>query len=157
MRGRQILVEPLPAGGHAAALMVDGRLEDLLIDPDPTDPTPRPEAIHRAVAARPMKGTGGVIVDLGQGRTGFLRGPRLPPPGRPLLVQVAGWAEPGKAPPVTARLLLKGALAILTPDAPGLNLARGLAGAARRAALADLAAAAMAGGDPELGLSLIHI
>ena len=80
MRGRQVLIEPLPAGGHAAALMVDGRLEDLLIDPDPTDPTPRPEAIHRAVAARPMKGTGGVIVDLGQGRTGFLRGPRLPPP-----------------------------------------------------------------------------
>jgi hypothetical protein len=35
VRGRQILIEPLPAGGHAAALVVDGRLEDLLIDPDP--------------------------------------------------------------------------------------------------------------------------
>ena len=42
MKGRQILIEPLPAGGHAAALMVDGRLEDLLVDPDPSDPTPRP-------------------------------------------------------------------------------------------------------------------
>ena len=49
-----------------------------------------------------MKGAGGVIVELGGGRTGFLRGPRLPAPGRPLLVQVAGWAEPGKAPPVSA-------------------------------------------------------
>ena len=40
MKGRQILIEPLPAGGHAAALMVDGRLEDLLVDPDPADPAP---------------------------------------------------------------------------------------------------------------------
>ena len=80
MKGRQILIEPLPAGGHAAALMVDGRLEDLLIDPDPADPTPRPEAIFRAVPARPMKGLGGVMVDLG-GTSGFLRGARLPAPG----------------------------------------------------------------------------
>ena len=100
MKGRQILIEPLPAGGHAAALMADGRLEDLLIDPAPDDPAPRPEAIYRALPARPMKGLGGAIVDLGAGLTGFLRGPNLLAPGRPLLVQVTGWAEPGKAPPV---------------------------------------------------------
>ena len=51
-----------------------------------------------------MKGTGGVIVDLGQGRSGSMA--RACRRGA-LLVQVAGWAEPGKAPPVTARLLLK--------------------------------------------------
>ena len=51
MKGRQILIEPLPAGGHAAALRVDGRLEDLLVDSDPADPAPRPEAIYRAVPA----------------------------------------------------------------------------------------------------------
>ena len=67
MKGRQILLEPLPKGGHAAALVVDGRLEDLLLDPDPADPTPRAEAIFRAVPARPMKGMGGVMVDLGGG------------------------------------------------------------------------------------------
>ena len=50
-----------------------------------------------------MKGPGGVIVDLGGGISGFLRGPSLPPPGRPLLVQASGWAEPGKAAPVTSR------------------------------------------------------
>ena len=31
MKGRQILIEPRPDGGHAAALVVDGRLQDLLI------------------------------------------------------------------------------------------------------------------------------
>ncbi len=82
-----------------------------------------------------MKGLGGAIVDLGGGRTGFLRGPRLPAPGRPLLVQVGGWAEPGKAPPVNARLLLKGRTAILTPGAPGLNIARSLRDPDRRADL----------------------
>lgn len=154
MKGRQILVEPLPAGGHAAALMVDGRLEDLLIDPAPSDPTPRPEAIYRALPARPMKGMGGVMVDLGAGRTGFLRGPKLPAPGRAILVQVQGWAEPGKAQPVSPRPILKARLAILTPGAPGINVARTLKDSDRRAALEALGTAAMAGADPSLGLIL---
>lgn len=152
MKGRQILIEPLPHGGKAAALMVDGLLQNLLMDPAPTDPTPRPEAIYRAVAGRPLKGTGGVIVDLGGGVNGFLRGGKPPAPGRPLLVQVAGWTEPGKAVPVTTRLLLKGRTAILTPGAPGINVARGLRGEALRDTLAAIAAAALAGAAPELGL-----
>jgi ribonuclease G len=151
VKGRQILVEPLPAGGHAAALIVDGRLADLLLDPDPADPTPRPEAIYRAVAGRPMKGMGGVMVDLGNGATGWLRGPNPPPPGRAVLVQVSGWAEPGKAPPVTARVLLKGRTAILTPGAPGANAARGIRDAGRRATLAALAADALAGATDGIG------
>ena len=101
-----------------------------------------------------MKGTGGAIVDLGAGLTGFLRGPRPPAPGRPLLVQVAGWAEPRKAPPVTARLALRGRSAVLTPGAPGLNIARTVRDPARRAALQALADGAMAGADPDLGLVL---
>lgn len=154
MKGRQILIEPLPGGGHAAALMVDGRLQDLLLDPEAGDAAPQPEAIFRAVPGRPLKGTGGVIVDLGAGASGFLRGAKLPAPGRPLLVQVAGWAEPGKAVPVTTRLLLKGRTAILTPGAPGVNVARGLRGEARRAELAALGAAALGDGEGGLGLIL---
>lgn len=154
MRGRQILIEPLPRGGHAAALMVDGRLEDVLVDPDPADTTPRPEAIFRAVPARPMKGMGGVMVDLGRGRTGFLRGPKLPAPGRPMLVQVQGSAEAGKAQPVSPRPILKARHAILTPEAPGINVARTLRDPDRRAALEALAGAAMAGAEPSTGLIL---
>lgn len=154
MKGRQILIEPLPGGGHAAALVVDGRLQDLLVDPAPTDPTPRPEAIHRAVAGRPMKGMGGLMLDLGAGRTGYLRTPRPPAAGSALLVQVSGWAEPGKAPPVSERLLLKGRTAILTPGAPGANIARGLRDPERRAGLAALAQAAMADAPGDLGLIL---
>lgn len=156
MKGRQILIEPLPCGGHAAALMVDGRLADLLLDPPAGEATPRPESIWRGVAGRPMKGMGGVMVELGAsangGPTGWLRGPKLPAPGRPLLVQVSGWAEPGKAPPVTTRVLLKGRTAILTPGAPGQNVARSLRDAGRRAALEALAAREMAGAE---GIGLI--
>lgn len=154
MKGRQILIEPLPKGGHAAALMIDGRLEDVLVDPDPADPTPRPGAIFRAVPARPMKGMGGVMVDLGRGRTGFLRGTKLPAPGRPLLVQVQGWAEAGKAQPVSPKPILKARHAILTPGAPGINVARSLRDPDRRAALEALGAAAMAAADPAIGLIL---
>jgi Ribonuclease G/E len=154
VRGRQILIEPLPAGGHAAALVVDGRLQDILIDPDPTDAAPRPEAVYRALPGRPMKGTGGVIVDLGGGVAGFLRAAKPPAPGRPLVVQVSGWAEPGKAAPVGARPRLKRRTAMLTPGAPGRNLARSLRDPDRRAALAALAETAMAGAEPDLGLVL---
>ena len=83
VKGRQILIEPLPAGGHAAALMVDGRLAG----PARRSRPRRPDAaaggdLPRASPGRPMKGMGGVIVDLGGGLTGFLRGPKPPAPGR---------------------------------------------------------------------------
>ena len=69
MKGAEVLIEPLARGGCAAALMVDGRLQDLVIDPAPDDPTPQPGAIYRAVLGRPMKGLGGAMVDLGGGRS----------------------------------------------------------------------------------------
>ncbi|MBP7242076.1 ribonuclease E/G [Amaricoccus sp.] len=149
MKGRQILVEPRGDGGAAAALIVDGRLDDLLIDLPAGDARPRPAAIHRAVAGRPMKGIGGMMVDLGGGATGFLRGAKLPAPGSRLLVQVASWAEPGKAPPVTTRVLLKGRLAILTPGAPGVNVSKAIEDGA---ALGAIAAAAMEGAPEGWGL-----
>jgi Ribonuclease G/E len=41
-------------------------------------------------------------------------------------VQVTGHAEPGKAMPVTQKILFKSRYAIITPDAPGLNISRKL-------------------------------
>jgi ribonuclease G len=151
MKGVAIAVEPLARGGFAVARMVDGRLDDLIVDPPQGDLAPRPGAVYRAIPGRPMKGMGGVMVSLGAGRTGFLREAAGIPPGKPLLVQIATWAEPGKAPPVTRRLTLKGRYAILTPGAPGINLARGLGGAARDR-LQALAAEALSGAPETLGL-----
>lgn len=154
MKRREVRIERLRRGGHIAALTVDGRLWDLLTDPDPSDPAPRPEAIYRAVVGRPMKGIGGVMLDLGGGRAGFLRSTRPPRPGSRMIVQVSSWAEHGKAPPVSDRPLLKGRAAILTPGAPGRNVARSLRDSDRRAELTALAAAAMRGAPEDLGLIL---
>jgi Ribonuclease G/E len=132
MKGRAIVLDEI-GGRAAAALMVDGRLEDILIDAP--DDVLRPGAILRGIAQRPVKGMGGVFVDLGEGRTGFLRQTKGIAPGRPLLVQVAGFARGGKAVPVTTRLMIKGRFAIATPGAPGRNVSRGIADAGRRANL----------------------
>jgi Ribonuclease G/E len=135
MKGRVIVLDEI-AGRPAAALMVDGRLEDILIDA-PGDHL-RPGAILRGIAQRPVKGLGGVFVDLGDGRTAFLRQTKGIAPGKPLLVQVAGFARGGKAVPVTTRLMIKGRFAIATPGAPGRNVSRSIHDADRRAALEGL-------------------
>ncbi len=128
---------------RAAALMVDGALEDFLIDP-PEGAPPAPGAILRAVAGRPMKGMGGIFVELPEGR-GFLRQAKGLRPGAALTVQVGARPEPGKAVPVTTRLLFKSRFAIVTPDAPGLNIARAITDPDRRAALTGIAEDTMAG------------
>ncbi|MEM7711410.1 MAG: ribonuclease E/G [Pseudomonadota bacterium] len=104
--------------------MMDGRLEDLLIDAD--DDLPVPGTIFRAVCDRPIKGQGGMFVRLGDGLTGWYRNAKGRSPGETLLLQVAGHAEPGKAVPVTDRILFKSRHCIVTPGAPGLNAARSL-------------------------------
>jgi Ribonuclease G/E len=122
MKGRVIALD-LWRGRKAAALLVDGRLHDLLVDPPDQGP-PRPGTIFRALADRPMKGLGGLTVKLPGDARGFLRDGKGVRPGAALLVQVSGFAEPGKAVPVSARILLKGQYAIATPGAPGLNVSR---------------------------------
>lgn len=118
MKGRQIILDHI-GDREAAALLVDGRLEDLLIDSD----APRPGTIYRAIAGRPMKGQGGLFLETPDG-TAYLRQVKGIAPGQALLVQVTGFAEPGKAIPVTAKLLFKSRYAIATPEAPGVNLSR---------------------------------
>lgn len=150
MKGRVIVLSEL-AGREAAALTVDGRLEDLLVE-GPEDGPPAPGAIFRGLVDRPLKGQGGVFLRLPGGARAFLREAKGLRPGQPLLVQVTGHSEPGKAVPVTARLLFKSRHAIVTPEAPGLNLSRRIRDAEARARLAGVAEAAMAGS--EMGLIL---
>lgn len=150
MKGRVLVLDELD-GRQAAALMVDGRLEELAIDP--AGDVVLPGAIYRSVADRPVKGQGGIFVKLPQG-SGFLRQISGVAPGQRLLVQVTGPAEPGKAVPVTTRLLFKSRFAIITPDAPGLNISRRIKDEDLRAGLSALAEAGMAGADGRLGLIL---
>lgn len=150
MKGRIVILDEVQ-GRPAAALIVDGQLQDLLIDPE-TDAA-LPGAIYRAVADRLMKGQGGVFVKLPQG-TGFLRQTSGVAPGARLLVQVTGPAEGGKAVPVTTRLLFKSRYVIVTPGAPGLNISRRIKDEDLRSDLSALAEAGMGGVDDTLGLIL---
>lgn len=120
MKGRSIILDHVN-GLEAAAYLVDGKLDDLLIDQ--TD-APRPGAIYRAICDRPIKGQGGMMLRLPDGDTAFLRAGKGLRQGQALLVQVTGYAEGSKAVPVTDRVLFKSRYAIVTPGKPGLNISR---------------------------------
>lgn len=150
MKGRLLVLDEI-ASRQAAALIVDGRLEEFALDP--VDDVALPGAVYRAVADRPVKGQGGIFVKL-PGGSGFLRQISGVAPGQRLLVQVTGPTEPGKAIPVTTRLLFKSRFAIVTPEAPGLNISRQIKDDDRRAELDAMAKAGMAGADERLGLIL---
>jgi Ribonuclease G/E len=122
-KGRIVVIDEINQK-PAAALLVNGKLEDLLIEPK--GDAPQPEAIYRARAARPMKGQNGLILDMGNGAKGFLRNAKGIPQGTMMTVQVMTHAEPGKAAPVVAKLIFKSRYCIVTPEAPGLNIARSI-------------------------------
>lgn len=149
MKGSVIALGQI-GGREVAALMVDGVLQDLALESDGL----APGAILRGVVGRPVKGLGGVFVDLPDGQSGFLRAPKGLAPGQRILVQVSGLAEAGKAVPLTQRLLFKSRHAILTPEAPGLNVSRAIRDEELRTDLEAVAREAMAGADPSLGLIL---
>lgn len=140
MKGRVVVTGKWNAR-DAAALVVDGVVDDLIVDPK-LPHSPKPGTIIRAKADRPMKGQGGIMVSLPEG-PGYLRSAREIKPGQFLLVQVISVAEPGKAPPVTNRILFKGRSVIITPHAPGLNISRGIRDEAARLRLHDIVSQAM--------------
>ncbi len=146
MKGRTIVLDHIQ-DREAAALMVDGILEDFLIAAD----APPVGTIYRARADRPVKGQGGMFLTTPDGPA-FLRQVKGLSPGADLLVQVTGYAEPGKAIPVTNRILFKSRYAIVTPDAPGLNISRKLRDDDLRDRLLEIANDHM--GDSPFGLIL---
>ena len=139
MKGTTIVLDHL-ADRKAAALMVDGQLDDLLLETD----APAPGTIYRAVADRPVKGQGGVFLKTPDG-SAYLRQAKGIAQGEVMSVQVTGYAEPGKAIPVTTRLLFKSRYVIITPDAPGLNISRRIKNDDLRDALLELAHDGMEG------------
>ncbi|UWR25558.1 ribonuclease E/G [Sulfitobacter sp. S223] len=147
MKGRTIILDHL-GDVEAAALMVDGHLDDLLVD---TPDAPRVGTIYRAIADRPVKGQGGMFLKSPDG-SAFLRQIKGLAPGQPILVQVTGFAEEGKAIPVTSKLLFKSRYAIITPEAPGLNISRAIRDEPERDRLLEIAHEAMDGA--EYGLIL---
>lgn len=135
MKGRTIVLDHI-GDREAAAYLVDGILDDLLIEaPD----APRPGAIFRGICDRPLKGQGGMMLRLPDGETAFLRHGKGLRPGQPMLVQVTGYAEGGKAIPVTDRVLFKSRFAIVTPGKPGLNISRQITDEAERDRLHGIA------------------
>lgn len=145
MKGRVIALDEIN-GRRAAALIEDGQLADFLIDPVKTD-APVPGAIYRGICERPMKGQGGMFLRLSNGRRGFLRQAKGLAPGEPLLVQVTGWAEEGKAPGLTPKVLFKSRYAIVTPNAPGINVSRQIKDEEIRVDLLDVAHEIMDGSE----------
>ncbi|MDE4174857.1 ribonuclease E/G [Phaeobacter sp. PT47_59] len=141
MKGRTIILDHID-GREAAALMVDGKLDDFLIDGD----APVPGTVYRARADRPVKGQGGMFLTTPDGPA-FLRQVKGMAPGQQLLVQVTGYAEPGKAIPVTQKLLFKSRYAIVTPEAPGLNVSRSIRDEDERDRLLEIAHEVMEGSD----------
>ncbi|MFQ6551695.1 ribonuclease E/G [Aestuariibius insulae] len=140
MKGTLIILDHL-ADKEAAALMVDGILDDILID---SSDNPRPGAIFRAICDRPLKGQGGMMVRLPDG-TGFLRQAKGLAPGQAILVQVTGYAEPGKAVPVTSKLIFKSRFVIVTPGADGINVSRRIRDEEARVRLLEIAHATFDG------------
>ena len=142
MKGRQIVIGQV-FGREAAALMQDGRLEDLIIDPS-GEVAFAPGAICRGKVDRLVKGQGGVFLRLPDGAQGFLRDRGGLREGQSLIVQVSGSAEEGKAIPVSARLNFRGRHVIVTPSAPGVNVSRRIRETALRDELTAMGDAAIA-------------
>lgn len=149
MKGDVIVLGAID-GRELAARLVDGQLEELALSYDGL----APGAILRGIVGRPVKGLGGVFVDLPGEERGFLRQPKGLAPGQRVLVQISGVTEAGKALPLSLRLMFKSRYAIVTPGAPGLNISRAIREDERRAELTALATQAMEGADQDLGLIL---
>ncbi|MDC0121024.1 ribonuclease E/G [Amylibacter sp.] len=122
-KGRIVVLDEVN-GKPAAALLVNGQIHDLLIEAD--NNLPKPEAIYRGRTTLPMKGQNGIILDIGNSQKAFLRNAKGIPQGTQMTVQVATHAEIGKATPVVNKLIFKSRYCIVTPDAPGLNIARSI-------------------------------
>lgn len=141
MKGRLIAIEPGPRA--MAVLLTDGRPEDLLIDPPEGEAQPFIGEIHRVRVRRLLKKQGAATVKLAGGADGWLKDAGDVSEGDITLAEVTGYAEEGKAVPLTGRRLHRGRWSILTPLAPGVNVARSIKNPDERDRLSAIGEAAL--------------
>jgi Ribonuclease G/E len=130
-----LVLAQLHCGPEMAALVENGRVTDWIWGPTRG---PRPETLYKARVERPVSGAGAVFVSLGEAGQGYLREAKGLKPGQVLLVEVTSIPEPGKAIPVSPRVLYRERYTIHTPGAKGVNVARGIADEGERARLTGI-------------------
>lgn len=142
MKGRVIAIDTPKDRGFAAALMVDGRLEDLILDPPKGASLPNAGDICVVRVQRRLPKSG-AFCEMAGGHEGYLREAREVSEGDRILAQVVSLPEPGKAVTLSTRVLVKGPRLILTPGAPGVNVSRRIGNEAERARLEEIAGKAL--------------
>ena len=136
MKGHFIAIDHVK-NVKAAARVHDGLLVDLIFDTS-ASARPAPQSIYRARALRPLKGQGGVIVDLGGNMRGYLRNAKGVKEGEILLVQISTYADAEKASPCSLKVIFKSRYVIITPHNLGVNIARSIHDEARIVELKDI-------------------
>ena len=121
------------------ALVADGRLAELQIVR--RDRPTRVESVFLGRLERVMPELDAAFVDIGLGRSGFLRAEDRagiddwPPTGAPLLVQVRNEAEGEKGPRLSMNLAVTGRYLVYHPVGSGVGFSRRIEGESERARL----------------------
>ncbi|MEM9957071.1 MAG: ribonuclease E/G [Pseudomonadota bacterium] len=127
------------SGAPIAALTVDGRLENLAVDP-PNAPKARAGAVFVGRVSRSLS-QGGAFLDLGAGEIGFLVDPHVDArdlaEGDAVLAQVLNPAEDGKAARLSLSVQIKDRLLVFTPMRSGVNASRQIGDQALRRELTE--------------------
>ncbi len=118
------------------ALVADGRLAELQIVR--RDKPSRVESVFLGRLERVMPELDAAFVDIGIGRSGFLRAEDRagiddwPPPGAPLLVQVRNDADGDKGPRLSMNLAVTGRYLVYHPVGSGVGFSRRIEGESER-------------------------
>ena len=132
MKGKIALLDNFE-GKEAAALLIDGKLQDFFTEPG----MKAPGAIFRVKVKHQLKGSGGVFVESPDGDF-FLHQTSSITPGKFILVQVSSYGDSEKLPRVSTKLLFKSRYVIVTPFADGLNIAKSIQDIERKSQLKQL-------------------
>src|SRR5258708_6586583 len=132
------------------ALVADGRLVELQIVR--RDTPSRVESVFLARLERVMPDLDAAFVDIGIGRSGFLRAEDRagvddwPPPGAPMLVQMRNESEGEKGPRLTMNLAVSGRYLVYHPLGSGVGFSRRIESESERERLAGHVQGLLEGG-----------